>query len=119
MSEETTTQTNEAPAAEAKPKREKKPKTRKVTYFSFARDLAGDEKLNRQQQAIIDAIRAEADANGGKADRAKVLAKLTPEVLMTRQKPSQVLGFYMAGWKKDNALFTTETVDEVVAAPAA
>jgi hypothetical protein len=111
------TNTTETPAA-PKAKRVKKAKTRKVTYFAFVRDIAGDEKLNKQQQVIVDNIRALADANGGKADRAALLAILTPEVLMTRQKPAQVLGFYMAGWKKDNALFTS-TVEDVIVEPAA
>jgi hypothetical protein len=113
MNDETSTQEAAAPVAE-KPKRAKKAKVRKVTYFSFARDLAGDEKLNRTQQAIIDAIRAEADANGGKADRAKVLARLSPESLLTKQTPSEVIGFYMYGWKK-SGLFTVSKVEEPAA----
>lgn len=113
MDNETNTQ-EAAPVAESKPKREKKPKTRKVVYFSFAREIAGDEKMNRTQQAIIDAIKAEADANGGKADRAKVIARLSPESLLTRQKSSEVVGFYVYLWKKAG-LLTASTVDETAA----
>lgn len=92
----------------------KKPKTRKVTYFKFVREIGGDEIKGKQAAGIIAAMTSA--MVDGKADRKAVLAQLSPENLLTRQKPAQVLGFYVAMFKNSGLL---ASVVEDVEVPAA
>ncbi len=90
--------------------KEKKPKTKKVTYYTLLVDTTGM-PTGHQENAIIEAIKAK--TVDGKAERMAVLSGLTSEALLSRQTPSKVLGYYLAMLQGRGIVERTIVVEEV------